>query len=116
MQPAPLTGRKRARGSRRIETGAPQCFVGEEVAEAGHSPLVHQPGLEWRLARIERVGEFPVGDRRRVGAETILVRIEQHAAEPAWVVDAQVAAVLEVDDESIPPGVQSMTRVYCNSV
>jgi hypothetical protein len=101
MQPAPFSGRERSSRPRRIEAGAPQGFVREEVAETCDSALVHQPGLERSHARIERIGQLSVADRGGVRAKTIFVGIELHAPEAARIVDAQVATIDEVHDEPV---------------
>src|SRR5581483_7780721 len=95
-----LGWRERARGARRVESGAPEHLVGDEVAEPGDTPLVHQP-----CGAVGESGAKLGGrDRRGVKTEPRLVWVQLDTTEPARVVDAEVAAVVKAHREPVPRG------------
>src|SRR5262249_20765550 len=102
MQPLALCWCERARGPSRIEPGAPQHLVDEQVAKSGNAMLIHEASLQRRSAVIECRRQLRRRDPSRVDTEPGLVRVELDAAQPPGVVDAEVATVVEVHREPVP--------------
>ena len=64
-----------------------------------------------RAARPEDVAKLRRVEVERVGAEAVLVGIEQHAAEAPWITDPQLSPTVETDRDPIPLGVLPHARV-----
>ena len=77
--------------SGRVETGAPQRLVGEQVAETGKTSLIHEPRLERCVRAIEHHPQLRERERGRVDTESSFIGIEFDTSETARV--AQSARV-----------------------
>ena len=95
----------------RVEVGAPQDLVDEEVAEPGDVALLQERGLDRGVAPAEPLPQRRRGDVERVDAQPGLVRVEQHGAEPSRVAHHERAAVAEADAEPVPVAVVAVARV-----
>ena len=69
VQLAPLVGPDVDGRSRRIDAGAPQRLVHEQIAQTRDTRLVHQHSLDRRGTPAERVIELRGRQGERVGAE-----------------------------------------------
>ena len=102
----PLARRRRSsvdRRPRRVDAGAPQRLVDEQVAEPGDARLVHEHRLDRRAcARRARGRARASVSVERVGTEPRLVGIELDRAEPARVAEHERAAVGEAHAEAVP--------------
>ena len=86
----------------RIQTGPPQHFVDDHVAETGDRVLVEKDGLQRRTPAVERVDEVDPTDCQRVRTEPIEVGIEHDASEPAWIVETEPATAAERECPPVP--------------
>ncbi len=83
---------------------APQTFIGINVADAAHHGLVQQDRLDARLARLNPRAKFAFAHFQRFqpqAAEDAFVRAvcqQRHAPEPAHIVVAKFAAVIEREE------------------
>ena len=73
--------------------------------------LVHQSSLDRRLARRHEVAQLRRGQVERVGAEALLVGIEQHPTEAPRIADPQLSPAVEGERDPIPVGVLSIAAV-----
>ena len=101
VEAAQLVRGQRPGRAGRVEAGPPQHLVGDEVADAGQPGLVHETGLQGRLAGGEEGGEVARREAHRVGAEAVLVGVELDRAQPPRVPHAEVAPI-EAQDEAVP--------------
>ena len=103
---------KRSGGTSRIESGPPQDFVGQQVSQTGQSTLVHESRFQWRFAVGEDRREFPEGHLGCVRTQCCLIRIKFDATEPPGVAHTQRSPVIEMQDETLPLRVATMTRIF----
>ena len=91
-----------------IQAGPPQHLVGQEVADAGQSCLIQQPGLERGRAAGPRrrpgqsLPELGQGDGERIGPESALVGRQLQRAEAAGIVHPEMPPVGEADARPYP--------------
>jgi len=102
MQLATLVGAEVGRGTRRIDPGAPQRFIDEEVAETCDARLIHQHRFDRCRTRAECAIELSRGDRERVRPETRFVGVELDGAQPPGVAQHERTSVGEVHAEAMP--------------
>ena len=95
----------------RIEPGAPQRLVGQQVAEPREPALVEQAALQRRPARPEGATETSHRDRVGLRSERSFVGIDLDPAEAPRVVDGEQPAVGEAQHESVPPAVVTRRAV-----
>jgi hypothetical protein len=74
-----------------VNPGAPQDLVGEQVADAGDPPLVHDPCLDRRRGARRQCGlELQRRDDLRIGSRSLDRRVEDDAAWAPWVDEHEV--------------------------
>ncbi len=95
-------GVERPRGTRRVDARAPQHFVSQQVADTGHSPLIKQASLQGHIAHEHAIIELAFGHAEHVGTQTRLMRIEDHPTQPTGIPDAEIAPIIEMENEAIP--------------
>lgn len=86
---------------RGMDFGAPETFIGVDVADAAEEALVQKKGFDAGAAAAKCGSEIGGADFERVGTKTGELGREQrfveisHAAETAWIGVAEFAAVVE---------------------
>ena len=91
-----------ARGAPRMQAGAPERLVGQQVADAGDRALVEQPRLQRHRAAADALAEDVARDLGGVRADVREVGLDHRAAEPALVAQREPAAVGELEHEAVP--------------
>ena len=113
-QAVELLGAQLAGRAARIQPRAPQDLVGQQVADARHHRLVHEPRLQRRGPAAHARAEVVAGDLGGVGPDGGEVGLQARAAQAALVAQGQRAAVLEVHDEAVPcRGAPAPRRARC---
>jgi hypothetical protein len=85
----------------RMKAGAPEAFVGVDVAQAAQHVLIEQERFYTSLARAQPAAEFRFSQLERIGAQggdqrgKLLGRGDAHVAEAADIRVAKLAAVVE---------------------
>ena len=101
-QAVELLGAQPAGRAARIQAGAPEDLVGQQVAHARDDALVHRRAFRGAVPRPTRAAEVVAGDLGGVGADGGEVGLQPGAAQTALVAQGDLAAVLEVHDEAVP--------------
>ena len=84
-----------------MNPGAPQTFIGVDIADAAHDTLIEQQSLDARFSRLNPRAKFLRGNFQWFESQAAQdafvgsIREQRHAAEPANVVVTQLAAVIE---------------------
>jgi hypothetical protein len=80
-QSAPFWRGQAAYGPCGVDTGTPEDFVGEQVADAGDPLLVHDPYLDRRCATCRQCGpELRRRDQQGIGSQLFDGRVQPDAA------------------------------------
>ena len=111
-----LSGRARQRPGRPVgrQTGPPQRLADIDIAEPGHQPLIHERGLQRRLASGEEAGKRGAGElvAERLDADRAEMRRggnvgagnQIHQAEAARIVEDHAHAGRQVEDDVVMGG------------
>ena len=100
--PSSSLDRQLVGGPPRIEPGAPQDLVRQQVPDAGDHALIEQARLHRRTAAPEAHPERVASHLRGVRPDVREVRLEHRPAEPALVAQRHPAAVRELEREAVP--------------
>src|SRR6476469_1766861 len=91
-QAVELLGAQPAGRAARIQAGAPQDLVGQQVADARHHGLVHEARLQRRGPAAHAGAEVVAADLGGVGAYGVEVGLQARAAQAALVAQGEPAA------------------------
>jgi hypothetical protein len=84
-----------------MNPGAPQAFIGVDIADAAHHTLIEQQRFDARFSRLNPRAKFVHGDFQRLQSQAaedafvVSIGEQRHAAEPANVVVTELAAIIE---------------------